>query len=48
MIAALFSMFVLNNSVLITVFTFYLINTFPVGRELLLIEAIIVQVITEF
>ena len=40
-------MFVLDNSVLITVFTFCLINTVLVGEELLLIEVITVQVIAE-
>lgn len=40
----LFSMFVLDNSVLITGFTFCLINTVAVGGELLPIEVIIVQV----
>lgn len=42
-----FTMFVLNNSALIAVFTFCLINTVPVYRELFLIEVIIVQVIAK-
>lgn len=40
-------MFVLDNSVLIMVFTFCLINAIPVGGELLLIEVIIAQVIAK-
>lgn len=47
MFAVFFTMFVLNNSALIAVFTFCLINTVPVYRELFLIEVIIVQVIAK-
>lgn len=41
------SMFVWDNSVLIIVFIFCLINTIPVSGELLLTEVIIVQVIAK-